>query len=139
MKIELEQRIASDFPFMRRVNRNGDTDAIGIFIDDGWYKLLNELCEKIAAVYRDSGVEPDIIVDEVKEKYGGMRFEYHFDTQTPTELTKSVHKAIDDLALQYENLSETICEECGDPGKLREELPWILTLCDKCLLAHKSR
>jgi len=137
MKIELEQRIASDFPFMRRVNQNGDTGAIGIFVDDGWYDLLNELCGKIAAVYRDSGAPLDIIVDEVKEKYGGMRFEYYFDTQNQTELTKSVHKAINDLALRYENLSETVCERCGKPGRLREELPWILTLCDECLLAHK--
>ncbi len=137
MKIELEQRIASDFPFMRCANRNGDTDAIGIFIDDGWYKLLNELCEKIAAVYRNSGAGPDIIVEEVKEKYGGMRFEYHFSAHNQTEPTKSVHKAIDDLVSQYENLSETVCERCGKPGRLREELPWILTLCDECLLAHK--
>ncbi len=135
MKIELEQRLASDFPFMRR----GDTDAIGIFTDDGWYDLLYELCGRIAAVYRDFGAEPDIIVEEVKEKYGGMRFEYYFDTKEPAELTNSVHKSINDLVLQYENLSETVCEKCGKPGRLREELPWILTLCDKCLLAQKQR
>jgi len=29
--------------------------------------------------------------------------------------------------------SETICEKCGQPGKLREELEWISTLCDTCL------
>ncbi len=139
MKIELEQRIASDFPFMRCVDRNGDTDVIGIFIDDGWYDLLNELCGRIAALYRDFGAEPDIIAEEVKEKYGGMRFEYYFDTGRPTEQTNSVHKAINDLVSQYENLSETVCEKCGKPGRLREELPWILTLCDECLLAQKRR
>lgn len=36
-----------------------------------------------------------------------------------------------DLISKAEEESYNVCEECGEPGKLREDLPFVQTLCDK--------
>ncbi|MEK6880416.1 MAG: LAGLIDADG family homing endonuclease [Nanoarchaeota archaeon] len=44
-----------------------------------------------------------------------------------------------DLIQEYEKKSETICEDCGKEGKLRNDLGWILTLCDKHYKENQKR
>lgn len=57
---------------------------------------------------------------QVKEKYGSLRFYMSSGT-----------KGMYDLCSEYENKSYKICEECGEEGVLRDDLSWILTLCEK--------
>ena len=80
-------------------------------VGKGWSKLIDKLYDaKPRSVY----------VMQVKEKYGSLHYyiggasiEYH-------EFINTVERE-----------SMTICEECGEVGKLREDLGWILTLCEK--------
>ena len=80
-------------------------------VGEGWKDLI-ETCFNIC-------VEHDVLVTQVKEKFGGLRF--YVGSALP-----SVFDVIDEC----ERLSYTICEICGDTGKPREG-GWIKTLCDE--------
>jgi len=90
--------------------------------EDGWYDLLRDLCLSIREeLKKDPDLKNKFTVDQVKQKFGGLRF-----------YASCANKRISDLIDEAEEKSYTICEKCGSPGKLRSDLPWIQTLCDKC-------
>lgn len=84
MKHELELRLAEEFPFMRRKRslveqrNNGYISdrysAFGCECADGWYELIRNLCREITEVYEKHNRDVDIVIDQVKEKYGTLRF-----------------------------------------------------------------
>jgi hypothetical protein len=57
---------------------------------------------------------------QVKEKFGGLRF-----------YADDVPEAGEDLIRKAEGDSYHICEECGEPGKLRAK-GWWKTRCANC-------
>lgn len=157
MKRELENKLAEEFPFMLRKHSLAEQRNLGYISDlygafgcdcaDGWYELIRSLCREITETYEKHGRKPDIIIDQVKEKYGTLRFYYHIeedDTQIHAidimsvdslrikNEKKPLYEEIDELVEKYEKMSATVCEECGRTGKLRLDLGWILTLCDDC-------
>lgn len=74
-----------------------------------------------------------MVVDQVKEKFGGLRFYYHFESNPDAvdvdqEYTKEICKEIQGAVDFAESLSFKICEECGNPGKVRGG-GWVRTLC----------
>jgi hypothetical protein len=78
-------------------------------VGPGWSKLIDKIYDaKPRSVY----------VMQVKEKFGGIRCY----TGGATEEFYNVIDAV-------ERESYRTCEVCGKPGKLREDLGWILTLC----------
>jgi len=91
----------------------------GIECGDGWYDLINELCGKLAALH------PNIRADQVKEKYGTLRFYISYEGKVPPELMDKAY----DLETEYETKSSVLCEECGQAGLLRGG-GWVRTLCD---------
>ena len=164
MREELEQKLAEKYPFMRQQHSYGEQEADGFIHDlygafgcecgDGWYDLLSNLCAELAQAYEAEGIPVDIVVDQVKEKYGTLRFYYHFSDQAPViqaidllgqctvrikPTDKEFYKRIDAIASKWEAASETVCEHCGKPGELRTDLGWALTLCDNCHQKHKAR
>jgi hypothetical protein len=60
-----------------------------------------------------------VVVDQVKEKFGGLRFYY-----------TGGDDLIDGMVRMAESMSEVTCEECGYPGTTRGG-GWVRTLCDK--------
>lgn len=80
-------------------------------VGPGWAKLINNLYD--AKPRRTKVVQ-------VKEKFAGLRF---YTSYSPDWY--------EDLISYYGLKSETICEQCGKPGKVRGDLGWYLTLCDK--------
>ena len=153
MKQELEYLLETTYPFMARNEDmakqfNNMYQQFGCEIDDGWFSLLNSLCEEIMQVYHNHACQPNIVVDQVKEKYGTLRFYYHFrsrqdNAHTPHTLADlnfklstnniSMHKEIANIIRKRENESLTVCEKCGARGVLRTEQLWIYVLCDDCL------
>lgn len=63
---------------------------------------------------------PQVIVDQVKEKFGSLRFYYHGGDEYVAGLV--------DMA---EAMSSCTCEKCGNPGNI-EGSGWIKTLCNNC-------
>lgn len=148
MKDELEQQLERDFPFMKR-DRNGEENLyqkLGCECDNGWFDLIHELCQKISDRFERDGKEPDILIEEIKEKYGTLRVEYshdHFsgdnDDNNDFDKKAALENDIENLVDEYEEKSKTVCEMCGAPGKLREDLPWIQTLCVSCYAEQVKR
>jgi len=94
----------------------------GIAIGKGWFDLLNQACRLIQSHLdwknKDSEVAPQVVAEQVKEKFGGLRFY----VQGGYEYTNGII----DMA---EQMSMMLCEECGAPGE-RGGSGWITTLCE---------
>jgi len=87
-------------------------------IREGWFPLVIELDKKI------SKLAPDYVIDQVKEKFGTLRFyigaldSIYFD---------EVYKLIRDT----EELSSITCDVCGVTGKSITLNGWYVTRCEK--------
>lgn len=80
-------------------------------VGSGWHELLDR-------VY--SHLPPEATIVDVKEKFGALRISvYGADVR--------YRNFLDGI----ESESTTICETCGQPGKLRDDLSWHKTLCDE--------
>ena len=89
---------------------------------DGWLSVLEALSRKLAEI------GPDVVASQVKEKFGTLRFYVGGATMDAHE---AIHAA--------ERRTETICETCGEPGKLRTASYWIYTACDACEAKRNER
>jgi len=70
------------------------------------------------------GIIPQVTLDQVKEKFGTLRFYY-----------SGGDDSIDGMVRMAESMSAVTCEECGIPGRIRHG-GWISTLCDEHARAH---
>lgn len=91
---------------------------------EGWSTLLDDLMMDMERVMEKSGEDVTLIVHQIKEKFGGLRFYADVDgsAEVAGELAVLVSAA--------EHKSYSICEVCGNEGKLRTDRYWIRTLCD---------
>jgi len=117
MSPELTDKLRQEFPKIF-------VSHVYIGCGDGWYELLRELCIEIQKT--DIKIEATYI----KEKLGGLRFGYRYLSYP--NVTEQEIKIVQDLVMEAENKSDHVCEDCGKPGKLRDELSWHRTLCDAC-------
>lgn len=104
----------------------------GIDVGNGWYNIVKRICEMLDDIYYKTGVL--FVADQVKEKYGTLRFYYHDEgrlTKISKEERLQLYNKVSNFIGKMEKMSGTICEECGKPGNLRSR-GWIITLCDKC-------
>ena len=114
----------------------------GFEIQSGWMNIISALCGAIQH-HIDSRIEnnerlkgwhangecldmkleeeiPQVVVDQVKEKFGGLRFYYHGGDEY-----------IEGAVRLAEYMSEITCEICGRPGELGGE-GWISCRCESC-------
>lgn len=84
------------------------------YVGKGWTPLITQLIKDLFA----AGWDGEIF--QVKEKFGGLRF---YVGAVPDGAYELIDKA--------ENDSYHICEVCGQPGELRNDRSWLLTLCDE--------
>lgn len=80
----------------------------------GWKTLIDPLIEQC----KEEGVE----IHQVKEKFGGLRF----------YVGHNASDRLNHMIANAEDKSFHVCERCGEPGKIRKDLSWLKTLCDKC-------
>lgn len=127
MKEELDEALCRDFPNLF-ANRNASPSescfAFGFECGSGWEPLIRELASKIEPlIVKMKQEEPNLdyypTVDQVKEKYGTLRFYMSVETE---EMSKFISEA--------ENKSAVTCETCGNRGKLRGR-GWYYTACDE--------
>lgn len=95
----------------------------GFCIGPGWWPLVEALCNGIQHYLdwanREGEVVPQVVVHQIKEKFGGLRFYY-----------EGGDDRIRGMVQMAEIVAEQTCEECGAPGKERGG-SWVKTLCDK--------
>jgi len=143
MKPELEQKLADEFPFMKRGSSVAEQKAEGFINDlygafgcdfgDGWYKVLRGLCIEITEAYKKRQMDIDFVPVQVKEKFGELRFYW-----TTIGSNHELYEELNSIVEKWENKSTTVCETCGEEGVLRKDLQWVLTLCDSCYLKVKN-
>lgn len=94
----------------------------GFAVGKGWYPIIERLSSNIQQHLewknRESQVVPQVVVEQIKEKFGGLRFYYQGGDD---EVSGMVRMA--------EAWADIACEECGGIGKRRSG-GWIRTLCD---------
>ena len=76
----------------------------------GWHPLIHGLLEKIDNLI---GPKRAIAVDQIKEKFGSLRFYWRSD------LPASTVEAIKKLIAEAEHASTITCEICGKPGIIK--------------------
>ena len=93
----------------------------GFAVGEGWWPILEALCGNIQShlnwKFRKDPV-PQVVVHQIKEKFGGLRFYYEGGDET-----------IRGMVTMAESWAAHSCEECGAPGKSRDG-GWVKTLCD---------
>lgn len=89
----------------------------------GWFKIIKLLCKNIDDHVkwknRQGNLVEPVVVQQIKEKFGGLRFYY----QGGDDYVRG-------LVTMAEEWADQTCETCGDPG-IRRSGGWIRTLCDK--------
>ena len=121
MSSELSKIIHESFPKLFSFEHYGKEYFVGIETEDGWYDLIKELSGKISAI------DPEAKVHQIKEKFSTMRYYCSY-----------TNDRVSDLIREYEQASAKICEICGKGGKVRNDLGWIKTLCEKHYKEIKS-
>lgn len=104
-------------------------------VGEGWIPLIESIYNYI------DKFKTTVAVVQVKEKFGTLRFYYDVQTMLLGETEADdiqlpyFHEeieAIDDFVRRAEIKSGTICEACGGVGSIRNERPWIKTMCNTC-------
>jgi hypothetical protein len=94
----------------------------GFCCGEGWWPIIAELCSNIQHHInwknRQSEVVPQVVVGQIKEKFGGLRFYYDGGDDQ-----------IRGMVSMAESWAAHSCETCGAPGERRDG-GWIKTLCD---------
>lgn len=90
-------------------------------VGPGWIMIIKELHDEMVKL------DPEYTIEQIKEKFGGLRYYY-----TPSQgYGNEASDALENLVRGAEHLCSRTCETCGEPGSLRGDLSWLLTLCDK--------
>lgn len=90
-------------------------------IEKGWLPLLEELDRKI------SEINPDYVLDQIKEKFGVLTVYVSHDFVNETQ---EQYFQIEKLIAETRQKSSEICDVCGNSGSLQKG-SWWRTLCDK--------
>lgn len=85
----------------------------------GWNDLILQLHDRLAEI------DPDFVIFQVKQKFGGLRFYYEPSTGDHAKVAQMAA-----LTRDAERASYTICEKTGQPGTLKRRNGWYQTLSD---------
>ena len=132
-------------------------ELFGWEIGDGWFTIIDEFLHwlKFNVEHNDY---PRIIITQVKEKFGTLRFYYTINMDVAQKIEqpsrykhskdvtkeRSEHFArcaneIEGAVSFLEDLSSRYCEECGTDKEVTTEGRWILTLCKTCRIKRNEK
>jgi len=123
MKDELEKQLITKYPkIFVDANKSMVESCMywGIECPDAWYHLIDNLCEHIQS-YIDNNNVAQVVADQVKEKFGTLRFYYHGGDDH-----------VDGMVSHAEHLSGKLCASCGTNLDVGYTLGWITHLCRTC-------
>ena len=95
-------------------------DPYHCYVPNGWRDLVEHLNTHLEAI------EPDYILHQVKEKFGGLRFYTHTPDRTNNE-----HDLFWIIVSYYENLSFRVCDQCGEFGTKWIKGGYVKTRCEE--------
>jgi len=121
MDRKLEEELFKKHPQLFQDKNKPPTESLicfGIETGNGWYNLLNKLCEDIMKTNPD----PNFRFIQIKEKYGGLR------AYPLGAASEEVWNIID----AAEKRSYIVCETCGATPSKQYDAGWIYNMCDDC-------
>ncbi len=134
MKKAKQEEIFSKCPTIFRHRFDGPDKNLrwlGFRCGDGWFDLILELSINLEKIVKTEQIEHGLTgkylpwVVQIKEKFGGLNYYMSFENDE-----------MSDLIIAAAQRSETICENCGKPGKTRNFSGWCVTECEACLEAR---
>ena len=99
----------------------------GFAIGEGWWPLIEKLSHVIQSHIDHNKDCPQVVVEQVKEKFGTLRFYYQGGDEF-------IHGAV----WLAESMTDILCEECGGLGERRSG-GWVRTLCDQHEAEYQER
>jgi len=141
MKEENEKYLFTRFSKFFGVLNNPQDNLMcfGFEHGDGWYTIILTLMEEIEKVCTETNTS--IQVQQVKEKFGTLRFYIQFNgsTQKDETIRKQAYERIYELIERAEARTEFVCEGCGEPSvQPNPSQGWVRTLCEKCWNEYKK-
>lgn len=133
MSKELQEKLYQKYPEIlsgihESVENNHSPIAyFGIECGDGWYSIIDSLCNEIdkhlKLVNEQNDNKPNLTCSavQIKEKFGGLRFYIDGGDEHIYELIKKA-----------ENTSFVTCEHCGAITDVGVTSGWIRTICKQC-------
>lgn len=98
----------------------------GFECNDGWFDILDVLCERIQCLIDHQDDIPQVVATQVKEKLGTLRFRI-----------KGGNAEIRGMINMAESISGRICALCGKPGSVATSA--LMTRCQEHLGISASR
>jgi hypothetical protein len=95
-------------------------------VHNGWKDIIITADEML------SHIDPNYKIQQVKEKFGALRF--YFSTELLGTPVLIMHAVTDSI----EHRSKHVCEICGSFARLREDLAYLSTLCNSCYEAIQN-
>ena len=85
-------------------------------VGEGWEQLLQGLCAEIDDAYKRAELSLDISVDQVKSKYGELRFYYSHENGMGEESEEclKLYDEVRRIVEKWEAKSKNVCERCGE-------------------------
>lgn len=128
MSPELDDKICQAYPklFSQR-NDDPTTTAMcwGLEVGNGWFTLIDNMCfliqNHIDWMEKKNTPIPQVVVTQVKEKFGALRFYYDGGDEH-----------IHGIVRLAESMSESMCENCGAVAKTEYNNGWLSTKCLNC-------
>jgi len=135
MKQELDDYLCNKYPklFIERDLPATETCMCwGFACGDGWFNILDKLCQNIQRHLdwknRDIEVVAQVVVEQVKEKFGTLRFYY-----------RGGDDYVRGLISMAESMTEVTCESCGSGAKTDWNSGWVHTTCEPCQDARNKK
>jgi hypothetical protein len=98
----------------------------GIAVGPGWWPIIEALCGNIQHYlnwinknHEKHPVVEQVVVGQIKEKLGGLRFYYDGGDDK-----------IQGMVRMAESWADAVCEDCGAPAT-KKTRGWIRNVCDK--------
>lgn len=137
MNEKLEQKLFDKFP---KIFQKKDLDMSmtcmcwGIDTPDSWYNIIQKLCEKLQWD-TDNNNYPQVVAEQVKEKFGTLRFYYGLDNIQKLSEERLTHNEgyIEGVVSVYEDITSGICSECGSNKDVTSTRGWVRYLCGDCM------
>lgn len=106
----------------------GQQPRVWSHVPPGWAGILHKLCGDIDKLL-DDGLARRFKVQQIKEKFGTLRFYWSADFRNSNkhEATVAELDRLVDLARVDTGVT---CYECGEPGKLRSMRGWVSVRCE---------
>lgn len=111
---EFVSKIGAEYGKFFPVKEDG-TVQISISCWDGWFPLLEEFFQKLAALNQP------VQILQIKEKFGGLRI-----------YLSNSNEEISDLVEATIAKANNTCEMCGEKGEVMSSHGWLRCICPAC-------